>query len=307
MLSYEFIDPGEEIGTEDFRFVENFLKSTARTQIGWHYITDITWIYSRVKDWSRNLKIVDAGGARRPLQFLLAELGFNVVNIDMTLTEVPKAYRRRYGTRLQRLGSCKPTGYEAYIHAASQGRFLYRLKTAIARAPLYQRWKAWKYEQAHDRWRMRAGILDRQVGTIKWVRGNLCGLPEIASDTFDAVVSLSALEHIPLGDLDAAVQEIHRILKPNARWAVTTSGTEQPQTWFHHPSQACCFSVADLERIFEAQAGRAQDPDEMLEKYRQCAYLRYRLADFYKRSGQFGMPWGIWDPKYIPVGLTQGN
>ncbi len=52
----------EEIGTEDFRFVESFMKATGRTQIGWYYITDITWIYSRVKDWSRDLKIVDAGG-----------------------------------------------------------------------------------------------------------------------------------------------------------------------------------------------------------------------------------------------------
>jgi hypothetical protein len=36
MLSYEFIDPDEEIGTEDFRFVESFMKATGRTQIGWH-------------------------------------------------------------------------------------------------------------------------------------------------------------------------------------------------------------------------------------------------------------------------------
>ncbi len=133
---------------------------------------------------------------RGPLQFLLAELGFNVVNIDMTLTQVPKAYRRRYATRLQRLGGCTPTGYEASIHAASQGRFLYGLKTAIARVPLYQGWKARKYGRTHDRWRARAGLLDKQVGKIEWVPGNLCGLPEIVSGSIDAVVSLSALEHI---------------------------------------------------------------------------------------------------------------
>ena len=27
------------------------------------------------------------------------------------------------------------------------------------------------------------------------------------------------------------------------------------------------------------------------------------LADFYFRSGDNGMPWGNWDPQYMPVGV----
>lgn len=304
MLTYEFIDPEDEIGTDDFLFVEKFLKSTERTQIGWHYITDITWIYSKVKHWSRALRIIDAGGGTGPLQFLLAELGFDVVNVDMTLTEAPKAYRRRYGIRLKRLDSHRSTAYGAYIRSAFRRSLLDRTKNMIRQNSFYQSWKSMKYDHVHDNWRTRAGLAGERRGKIEWVQGNLCRLPEIASQTFDAVVSLSALEHIPWGDLDSAVQEIRRILKPDAFWAVTTSATERPETWFHEPAQAYCFSVADLQRIFGAHAGRNQNPEAILEKYRRCAYLRNHVAEFYKRSGRFGMPWGIWDPTYIPIGLT---
>ena len=89
MLSYEFIDPEEQIDSSDFGFVESFLKDTGRTKIGWHYITDITWMYSRIKNWPRDTKILDAGGGVGPLQFLLAEMGFHITNIDMVLAQPP--------------------------------------------------------------------------------------------------------------------------------------------------------------------------------------------------------------------------
>ena len=33
--------------------------------------------------------------------------------------------------------------------------------------------------------------------------------------------------------------------------------------------------------------------------------LQLRLSDFYYKSGDNGMPWGKWDPKYIPVGVIK--
>jgi hypothetical protein len=74
MLTYYLIDPDEQINSDDFKFIESFLKATGRTQLGWHYITDITWIYSQVKNLPRNFTILDAGGGAGPVQFLLAEM-----------------------------------------------------------------------------------------------------------------------------------------------------------------------------------------------------------------------------------------
>ena len=68
MISYEFIDPEEQIASKDFLFIENFLKFTDRSQTGWHYFTDLYWLYSKIKNWPRSYKILDAGGAAHLVQ-----------------------------------------------------------------------------------------------------------------------------------------------------------------------------------------------------------------------------------------------
>lgn len=305
MLTYQFINPEEQLTSNDFSFVEYFLKKTGRTQLGWHYITDITWIYSQVKKWPRNLKILDAGGGDGPVQFLLAEMGFNVTNIDMALFEPSIAYCRRYQTMLETLPSFEPTSYKDFLSTTSGTNYFYnRLKKFVKGTQIYKFWNYQKYATSHEKWRVSANLSDTPLGSIQWRIGNLCKMPEIPSSYFDAVVSLSAWEHIPYDALDTALAEIRRVLKPDARWAVTTSGTEQPSTWWHEPSQSNCFAASDLEKHFGAKRSKNQNPEKILDKYRQCTYLKDNLAEFYKKSGRYGMPWGIWEPKYIPVGLS---
>src|SRR5688572_13843475 len=82
-LSYRFLDPDDVLAGASFAFVRDFLARTGRTQIGWHYIVDLAWIHTVVSRWPRPARILDAGGGRGPAQFLLAELGFDVVNIDL--------------------------------------------------------------------------------------------------------------------------------------------------------------------------------------------------------------------------------
>ncbi|MBW4697542.1 MAG: methyltransferase domain-containing protein [Aphanocapsa lilacina HA4352-LM1] len=303
MLTYEFIDPLEQLASDDFRFIEEFVQSTGRTQLGWHYITDLTWIYSQVKHWPNGLRVLDAGGGGGPVQFLLAELGFTVANVDMVLGEPPVAYRERYRTERRILPSYIPTPYAAMVADGVARRGSDWLKHWLRWSPVYQAYKSRKYSRAHDGWR-RQNQLDARLGELQWCVGNLCHMPEFATASFDAVVSLSALEHIPAEALDQALQEIRRVLKPNAHWAVTTSGTEREATWFHEPSQGYCFAALDLEKHFLAYRRKDQDPAWILERYRQCDYLRENLAEFYKSSNKFGMPLGRWDPKYIPVALS---
>ncbi|MBW4549822.1 MAG: class I SAM-dependent methyltransferase [Aphanocapsa sp. GSE-SYN-MK-11-07L] len=305
MIGYEFIDPEEQLTSNDFCFVESFLKETGRTQLGWHYITDLTWIYSRVNNWSRNLKILDAGGGHGPVQFLLAEMGFHVTNIDMALFEPPTAYCDRYQINLKTLPSFKPTSYKEFI-STEKGNISFGrvLKNLVKQTSLYKFCNSRYYTASHSKWRSSTHLSDVSLGSIQWTIGNLCKMPEIPSGQFDAVVSLSAWEHIPYQDLDVALAEISRVLKPDSLWAVTTSGTEQPGTWWHDQSQSNCFSISDLEKHFGAKKQRVQNPAEILDKYRRCSYLKQNLAEFYKKSDKFGMPLGIWEPRYIPVGLS---
>jgi len=36
-------------------------------------------------------------------------------------------------------------------------------------------------------------------------------------------------------------------------------------------------------------------------------YLRRWLASFYYQGGNNGMPWGVWNPQYQPVGIAKVN
>lgn len=288
---FEYLDPDVLMASPEFRDVERFLRATRRREIGWHYVVDLTWIYRQARGWPQRARVLDAGGGAGPAQFLLAEMGFDVVNVDLVHTLPRAPWRRRYGVSLERLPSHATTAYVDHLRATygRAGTARWRLL-----GDLRARWRV-------GRWRAAAGLRPTP-GTLRLVEGNLCAMPELADHSFDAVVSLSALEHVPAGDLPRAMAEIRRVLKPGAAWAVTTSATQRPQSWFHEPSRGWCFSAADLARHFDAtgaQSGVAQ----VLEHYRECTYLREHLADFYRRSGENGMPWGKWDPQYVPVGI----
>lgn len=302
MLTYEFIDPDVQLSSPDFNFVEKFLRETGRTELGWHYITDIVWMYQRFKGWDRNFRILDAGGGGGPIQFLLAEMGFNVTNVDLHLPPVPASYRHRYRTTRSLLASFVPTKYNDFLENFPAIRLRNRLIEWIRRTSFFQNLKANRYARLHDKWRANSGLAVK-TGEIHWVVGNLCNMPEIANGTFDAVVSLSAWEHIPIALLNSALKEIRRVLKPEARWAVTTSATETADTKYHEPSLSQCFSEEDLKQFFGASPASSETSLAILKKYQNCTYLQQHLAAFYKNSGKNGMPWGKWDPQYIPVGL----
>jgi SAM-dependent methyltransferase len=300
MLTYEFLDPDIILASPSFNFTFGFLSSTRRTKVGWHYVTDIAWIHDKVKSWPRTFKVLDAGGGRGPIQFLLAEMGFDVTNVDLLHPRPPVAYRSRYGTRLRQLGSYTPTSYRRFLLAFAGQRGAKGIVKAVAKFAL-----AGAIETIMARrWRTKVALRTTHPGRIEWVTGNLCSMPEIPSQSFDAIVSLSALEHIPFEQLPQALSEIRRVLKQEARWAVTTSGTERKDTWYHAPSQGNCFSETDLQELFGARPFMAENAGSVLARYRNCSFLKEHLAPFYKRSGDNGMPWGKWNPAYIPIGLS---
>ena len=299
--SFQFLDPEVIIDSSDFRIVESFLKSTKRNQGGWHYIVDLTWIYSMVKDWPRSYKIVDAGGGTGPTQFMLAELGFHVTNIDLTLNQPSESIEKRYGTRLKRLPSYEPSDYVQHMANRENKSFKRKLSYMIKSTRLWGELAAQAYRVRNEAWR--ATQAPQSLGIIDWTMANLCHMPEIENASFDAVVSLSALEHIPLDLLPSALSEIGRVLKPQARMAITTSATDAEETWFHEPSKGNCFSPKSLADLFHAQDVAELSAIETLEKYRESKYLRDNLPALYYSSGNNGMPWGEWKPSYVPVGI----
>jgi len=300
--SFQFLDPEVIIDSSDFRIVESFLKSTKRADIGWHYIVDLTWIHSVVKDWPRTYRIIDAGGGGGPTQFMLAELGFHVTNIDLILSPPSQSVAQRYGTRHTRLPSYEPSDYVQHLEGrVGMHSFNRKLREVIKSTRLWNKLSAYTYHSRNETWRATQAV--QPLGKIDWIQGNLCHMPEIENASFDAVVSLSSLEHIPLDLLPTALNELGRVLKPQARMAMTTSATDADKTWFHEPSQGNCFASKDLTDLFHAQDTSELSAIEILEKYQKSNYLRNNITASYHASGNNGMPWGEWKPSYIPVGF----
>lgn len=74
------------------------------------------------------------------------------------------------------------------------------------------------------------------------------------NEQFDTIIALSTLEHVP--DLDPAIKEISRILKPNG-FVIMSSPTE---TWFYRFCRFLLFKTLEKD-VYTAKSGPRSDAD----------------------------------------------
>jgi SAM-dependent methyltransferase len=267
------------------------LKSLARSlrlEIGWHYLLDWAWIISQL-GLVKGKRILDAGAGTGLLQWYLARQGAEVVSVDrLSRAALPVRFRARFQVQGVRKEDLLPLGKylqqdwsrkeKLPVKLSRQGRELLSLAQIGSRSG-----KVYIYNQ------------------------DLRNLTDIDNNAVDAVVAVSALEHNEPDGLVVAVKELMRVLKPGAPLLATLVASPA-QDWRHAPSSAWCYSAASLRRIFEL---RDVTPDnyanypELFDKLVNNAELRNGLAKFYFQSGENGMPWGKWDPRYQPVGVCK--
>jgi SAM-dependent methyltransferase len=147
----------------------------------------------------------------------------------------------------------------------------------------------------------------RTSGEVTIYNEELRCLSELGTDSVDAVVAVSALEHNDPTALPLVVSELTRVLKPGGR-LIATLGAAKREDWFHEPSRGWNYSARTIIRLFDLERATPtnyDDYDRLIAQLRSCAELRDNLAEFYSRSGSNGMPWGKWDPQYQPVGVLK--
>ena len=102
--------------------------------------------------------------------------------------------------------------------------------------------------------------------------------------------------------------ELIRVCKPEGRLLATVSAS-MGNDWYHEPSRGWCFSEKTLRRIFRLRgdvASNFEDRQRIMTLMKsEDNGLQERLASFYFKSGDNGMPWGRWDPQYLPVGVVR--
>lgn len=276
---------------DQYRPLVNGLKGLARSlrlEIGWHYLLDWTWIISQLGP-VKGKRILDAGAGTGLLQWYLARQGAEVISVDrLSRAALPLRFRARFQVQGVRSDDLLPLGQ----HLQQDWARKEKLPVKLSR---------------QGRELLSLAQIGNRSGKVYIYNQDLRNLTDIDNNAVDAVVAVSALEHNEPDGLVAAVKELMRVLKPGAPLLATLVASSA-QDWWHAPSSAWCYSADSLRRIFDLSKttpDNYQNYETLFTKLVDNTELRNGLAKFYYQSGENGMPWGKWDPRYQPVGVCK--
>ena len=280
-------------------FVEQMRRTSEElgTGLGWHYLLDLSWAADVLRAESQHY-VMDAGAGVGIMQWWLAAQGVNVLSVDRS-NRATLDRRFRAWCRVQRL------------HSGDLDPLLRpRLRDFLPPRRPWQ-WRRWPGRICGTL----SGVIAKEPtppygrGTVTIYNQDLANMSNIADASVDAVVSISALEHNEPDALRLVVKELMRVVKPGGK-LVATLGAAKEQDWYHEPSKGWCYTEASLRDIFDLPADCPSNYDrydELFEMLRDCSELRDSLPSHYYSSGNSGMPWGVWDPKYQPVGVVKAK
>lgn len=264
------------------------LARSLRLEFGWHYLLDLTWILHQLGN-AAGKRILDAGAGTGIVQWHLANQNAEVLSVDRgSRANLPLRFRNRFRVRGLRLTDLVPY-------------------PRLVRQNLQREGNAWGKLSVQVKELSALANRQRSPGRVLIYNQDLRSMPDIDDCSVDAVVAISALEHNHPDDLGSVIRELLRALKPGGAF-LATLGAARDQDWLHSPSQGWCYTEASLRHLFDLPAevpSNYDRYDELFAALKDCAELRDNLAKFYFRSGENGMPWGVWDPKYQTVGVCK--
>ncbi|HSQ27506.1 MAG TPA: class I SAM-dependent methyltransferase [Anaerolineales bacterium] len=282
---------------DENRQIVNELRQTAQAfglEFGWHYLLDLTWMLRQLGPLDGK-QIMDAGAGTGVIQWYLAQQGAEVISVDRnSRAGLPVRFRS-----LIRVEGLRPEDLQApqsSIHPSPDGnsqpfslrRILSRLKNSIRNQLDLRRHPA-------------------SSGKVRIYNQDLSDLADIPDNSLDAVVAVSALEHNTPEGLSEVVKELQRVLKPGGI-LLATLGAAKEDDWFHQASHGWCYTDTSLRKLLDLPASTPSNYvtyDQIMTDLKNCSELRDNLASFYYKSGDNGMPWGVWDPQYPPVGVRK--
>jgi hypothetical protein len=244
------------------------------------------------------------------LQFLLAASGYNVLSVDFAERKAPLAARWIFEVREEECAAPSPAG------PANPYRNFIKHNRGGLDARKAARWLGAPLKTARAASRKALRLIDpdllgeafssrkRSYGKVRYIKGDFTDLKKIESGSVDCIVSVSALEHNSFEDIRKSVGEFTRVLKKGAPMAITLSAA-RGSDWYFKPCEGWCLGDRTIRELF----GMGDCPsnferyDELFTKLRRSGEIKGRISRHYKVSGENGLPWGVYDPKYQPVGV----
>lgn len=260
--------------------------------LGWHYLLDLSWAATLLES-ANNALILDAGGGTGVMQWWLAGRGAHVTSVDrLDRTDLSARFRIAYWVCGHRPGDLLDWSEQIRRRWGDRSVGWPSRLASTARSAV-----GW----------LLSILWPKPNGRVVIHHADLADMRSLQDAGFDAVVSISALEHNSATQLRAIIRELLRVLKPGGRIIATLGATDR-QSWLHEPSDGWCYSERDLRAIFDLGLecpSNFDHFDELMRATRDSRELQDGLARAYFSSGDNGMPWGVWDPKYLPVGVVK--
>ncbi len=302
----------------EMNLIEQYQKNL-NTALGWHYYLDVAWIIKELNGLPEGSLVLDAGAGSGILQFILSDLGYNVISVDFMERSFPANYLKRYGHKIALLESPTQTFDNTYIkylqsccninihgHLSKLRKLFNSINPKIILHSIIKE-KYYNRETKYNKLLLKGNFISKR-GFIFLYKCDLKNMPLLAEGLCDAIVSVSALEHNDHKDFEKCMDEILRVTKPSGKLIITTSASRS-EDWFHEPSKGWCYSettIRKLLRIPEYVQSNFSKIDSIFEEMiKEGNQLHQRLSPVYLLSGDNGMPWGKWNPQYLPVGIVK--
>ncbi|MBI2571787.1 MAG: class I SAM-dependent methyltransferase [Candidatus Schekmanbacteria bacterium] len=297
----------ERLIDEHLDLAMEVLAGSARLAIplGWHYVLDLVWVMRELGVSAapaappENRRVIEIGAGNGLLQFLLADRGFEVTSVDVAHRLGLRRLERCY--RFSRAQSETYIEHDYVRHSA--GVLRYRAAEAAARALYAARERLTTASRRHS---VPPPGPDRRPA-VHLYRADAGRMPEVPPASMDVAVSISALEHNPPERIAEIHKEIERVVRPGGLILHTVSAIETGER-FHEPSHSFLLDRTQLIRTYELKIDEQPETwpwAQAWQAFQQPRYLDRWLSHIYCAGGNNGMPWGIWRPEYLPVGLAR--
>lgn len=281
--------------------------------VGWHYILDVIWILKQIEEQQLPLgsTILDAGGGYGIIQFCLTRLKYKVISVDFADRQPTIKMLKHF--QIVDSDNIKKKFQHDYLKFQKKNTSSYMVQTA-------KKLKAISLKSS-SMWpqRLRNFIYVKTVSK-RSAKNDLCpmifhkadlqDMRCISTNSIDAVVSISVVEHNSQNQVIKVMSELKRVLKNGNPMFITTCSSEK-EDWFHEASNGWVYSEKSLHNLFlnscEKFKSNFSNYNQLMNELRTSDELKSWLHPVYFKSANNGMPWGVWDPKYYPVGLVYDN